>query len=56
MKYLKIGPIKIPYMVKEQNEQKTVEIGGLKIPFSDFEKNGKFYYKIAGITFRIPGR
>ena len=56
MKYLKLGPIKIPYGVETEGKEKKLKLFGLSIPFSDFEKNGKKYYKIYGISFWIPGQ
>ena len=55
MQYLKLGPMKIPYMIKTEDGKKTFHVGRVKIPFSSFQKEGKKYYRLCGITFTLPG-
>ena len=56
MQYLKCGPIRIPYEVKQEGAAKTFSICGIRIPFSTYVKDGKKYYKIFGLTFRFENQ
>ena len=49
MQYIKIGPLKIPYVVKVENNKKIFQVYGLKIPFSTHVDGMKKTYKICGI-------
>jgi len=53
MQFLKIGPIKIPYVIKKENERKVFEICGIKIPFSTYLENGRKVYCIFGIKIKL---
>lgn len=54
MQYIKIGPLKIPYTVRTQENRKTLQILKMKIDFSVYEKNGKKRYKVWGIPVKFP--
>lgn len=54
MQYIKLGPLKIPYEVKNQGDKKTFQLWGIKIPFSVYSyDNGEKYYKIFGIKTKL---
>lgn len=55
MKQIRLGYIKIPYTIEVHGDEKRLKIGKFSIRFIDEIKNGKKYYKVFGITFRIPG-
>lgn len=54
MNYIKMGPIKIPYQIKTQEEKKIFQIGGIKIPFTTITKDGQKYYRLFFLTLRLP--
>ena len=54
MNYLKLGPVRIPYKVITDGEEKTFQIMRLKIPFSTIIRDNRKYYRMFGLTFRIP--
>ena len=56
MQYIKIGPLKIPYVVKVENNKKIFQVYGLKIPFSTYVDGMKKTYKICGISFKLPNK
>ena len=51
MQYLKLGPIKIPYKIKVEGQNKRFQICGITIPFSTFTKGPHKYYKIFCLAF-----
>ena len=55
MHYLKIGPIRIPYQIKTEGQNKSFHICGIKIPFSTYEKDHRKYYKLFGFSFQLAG-
>lgn len=54
--YLKLGPLKVPYMIRTEGAKKTFDICGIKIPFSTYMKDNQKYYKICGIPVKIPSQ
>ena len=54
MHYLKIGPFKIPYRIKNEGEKKIFCIAGLRIPFVTVNRGATKYYRIFGLALRLP--
>ena len=54
MNYIKLGPIRVPYKIKTDGENKSFQIMGLKIPFSTITRDGQKYYRLLFLTMRLP--
>ena len=54
MHYIKMGPVRIPYQIKDENGKKCFKIGKISIPFSSYEKNCEKYYRFFGISLKLP--
>lgn len=53
MQHLKLGPVRIPYNITHEGEQKTFHLGRMRIPFTTYTKNGYKYYKIGFLRLRF---
>ena len=54
MQYLKLGPIRIPYVIAFQNKKKVIRIAGIPIAFSSYVEGTKKYYRVGCLQFRLP--
>ena len=54
MNYIKIGPVRIPYQIKNEGSKKIIKICGLKLSFTTIVKDGQKYYRLFFLTLRLP--
>ncbi len=54
MRYMQLGPVKIPFKITGKGEIRNFEVAGLKIPYSTYIKNQHKYYRFGFLSFRVP--